>query len=77
MFLSMLCVFSKSRRSCSRVMILVSFVLMPFDSQYLGPISANDGGAMRHLRFVQSANASSLMVVRPSGKVTKVSPVHP
>ena len=71
----MRCVLWKSC-SCSSVMISVFWWSIPFSSQYRASLSANDGGTMRHLRFVWSANVLSSMVVRALGKVMWVSPVQ-
>ena len=59
-------------------MIAVLWMSIPLTLQYRESLSANDGGTMRYLRFVQRSNALFSIVVRlaVAGKVTKVSPVH-
>ncbi len=53
-----------------------SGLLMPVFCQYRAPSSANDGGAMRNLRFMHPKNVPFSMVVRASGKVMWVSPMQ-
>ena len=57
-------------------MIAVLWMSIPLSCQYRESLSANDGGTMRHLRFVQPTNVLSSMVVRALGKVMWVSPVQ-
>ena len=77
---------SRKSCSCSSVMIAVLWMSIPLSPQYraslpLSPqyrasLSSNDGGTMRHLRFVQRKNALLSMEVSlaVAGKVTWVSP---